>query len=778
MLFSKILKKDIQRNKIITATLFAFILLAALLVSSAAGMLTELFGSMNNLYQKADGPHFVQMHSGAFEQSQLEQFAANNELVKKEQIIEMLNINGAHIVLGNNETSEANSIMENAFVKQAKDFDYLLDMDNQVLEMQDGEVAVPLYHMQQYGLKLGDKVTVSDGSYKKEFIITAFARDVLMNASMLNSKRFLISDHDWDSLKENLGEAEYLIEFQMNDVSKIRDLETSYQNSGMPKKGTAITYSLYMLINALTDGIVAAVIIFISILLIIIAALCLRFTIAATLEEDYKEIGGLKAIGISNRNIRKLYLIKYVSVAAAATVLGYIISLFVRTVFTANIALYMGKAEVTPGRQVIPIIGSAVVFGFVVLFCWVMLSRFKKVSAVEAIRTGGLASHNKSIRGLRINKSKLGNVNLFLGIREVIGQFRSYWLLCFIFVTCSFLMIVPINFLTTLKSPQFISYMGAGECDVRVDLQQTADVGQRYAKTIELVKNDSEITKYSALFTSIYPVINKDGEYENLKVEVGDFTVFPLEYTNGKAPIEENEIALSSMNANELEKNIGDKITLLVGGENKDLTVCGIYQDVTNGGKTAKAMLPYDADNIIWFTINMNVADGVDVPTKIKEYEQMVYPAKVSNVSEYVYQTLGNIIDQLGMVTVFAFGLSLAMAVLITAMFFKMLLAKDNSQIIIMRSLGFSVKDVRIQYITRALTILVLGILIGTLAAGTIGEKLAGAMLSGASSIQFVVNPIMVYLLCPLSLIVIVAITILISSMSIKSTSNLKSMAE
>ena len=53
-----------------------------------------------------------------------------------------------------------------------------------------------------------------------------------------------------------------------------------------------------------------------------------------------------------------------------------------------------------------------------------------------------------------------------------------------------------------------------------------------------------------------------------------------------------------------------------------------------------------------------------------------------------------------------------------------MLLAKDSSQILIMKNIGFSSKDIRIQYITRSIVIVLLGILIGTCIAATFGEML------------------------------------------------------
>ena len=59
------------------------------------------------------------------------------------------------------------------------------------------------------------------------------------------------------------------------------------------------------------EVVIAIVILMVSFCLIIIAILMLRFTIVFTISEDYKEIGILKAIGLKNTSIRRLYIIKY-----------------------------------------------------------------------------------------------------------------------------------------------------------------------------------------------------------------------------------------------------------------------------------------------------------------------------------------------------------------------------------------------------------------------------------------------------------------------------------
>lgn len=769
-MISRMLKNDLKRNKIITVTLFIFIVFAAMLVSSAIHIIITLFGSMDTLLEESSAAHFAQLHAGSLNQDELDQFSAKNgNLIKSQQTVELLGISGNNIYLvGDQGVSESDSVMENSFVKQNKQFDYLLDTNNQIIKVEDGEVAVPIYHMQKYDLKIGDKIQIIDGDFQKDFIISAFLRDSLMNPSMINSKRFLVSDNDWNSLQNQLGEIEYMIEFQLHDNTRLHELETLYQDSKLPQKGTGMGYSLVKVINAMSDGIAAAVVILIALLLMVIAALCLRFTMLTTIEEDYREIGVMKCIGISNKDIRKLYMIKYVVMAAIACVIGYITSLLIGNIFTSNITLYMGTAKESIWNKLLPFMGTILVFLSIVCFCMLVLKRFRRISALQALRFGMMSGASKLTGKAVLSKSRMRDINVFLGIQEVKGRFPVYGLLCFVFVLCLFLMIVPLNFLNTLKSPGFVTYMGAGQCDLRVDLQQTKDISERYNKTNEYLMNDKDVQKYTPLFTGSFKAQNTEGEYDNLKVEIGDFSVFPLVYTQGTAPQLENDIALSAMSAEEYQKKVGDSMTLIVENEERQLRVCGIYQDVTNGGKTAKAIIPYDSNQIIWFTVNIDLKDGVSLEEKQKEYSDEFNPAKVTDVNEYIYQTLGTIIDQLSLVVKFAFILSISVVVLITAMFFKMLITKEARQIAIMKSLGFTVKNITKQYITRALVTLTIGVLVGVWAANTLGEKLAGMILTGISQMQFVVDPLSAYILCPLALVIAVTITIIFSSKTIK----------
>ncbi|MCM3171602.1 FtsX-like permease family protein [Paenibacillus sp. MER 99-2] len=778
-MLARMLQNEFRRKKGITLTLFMFVLLAAILVASGTRMIMELSTSIQHLFTESKTPHVVQMHSGELDRNKVSQWTQANDLVAQHQIVDMINVDGSHVYFG--AESEKGSIMDMDFVVQNKDFDYLLNMNNEIIQVNEGEIAVPVYYLQEKQLQLGDSVVIQDGSFNRSYRIVDFVRDAQMNPSIIHSKRFVISPQDFQMLKQRTGETEYLIEFRLVDPNKTNEFIQTYQNADLPNSGPLVTYSLFQLLNALTDGVVAAVIIMVSLILIVIAVCCIRFTMLATIEEDYREISVMKAIGVSGRDIRTLYLSKYVVIAGLACIVGYLSSIYVNRLFTSNIMLYMGSAPATWLNEALSLFAVITIFAIVLGCCILVLRRFNQISAIEGLRSGSLGDTDVSTRKLSLSNSRWSrSVPVFLALQDVIQRKRLYRLLLLVFTVSSLIIIVPVNFLNTLRSPSFISYMGVGQSDIRIDLRYSEDVEQRYAELLEHVRTDSDVLRYSPLVTTQFNVRNNEGGYDQISVETGDFSIFPLSYLSGLAPKTDNEIALSDANSRELDKKVGDSIVLMVEDREKTMVVSGIYQDVTNGGKTAKALLPYDKNRVLWYVVSLDLKDASQITDKIAAYEQAFSPAKVTDLQGYLHQTLGGTIDQLKRVTIAVLVVAVLVSILITSLFLRMLVAKDHGDIAILRSLGFALSNIRLKYVMITLIVLGIGVLAGTILANTAGPLLISAIMSsfGASHMEFVINPLQAYILCPLLLASAITIAALLSIQSIREASIVKMIVE
>ncbi len=763
----KILKRDFFRNKVTTIAVFVFVVLSALLMASGTNMFIDLSNSLDYLFERASVPHFVQYHAGSINQKQIDEWSEDNPYVKSQQTGEMINIDGSKIYINSN-VSESDTVMDLGFVKQNRSFDYLLNLDNEIIKVNEGEIAVPIHYMQSKELSIGDKLVIKDDSIELNFTITHFVRDVQMNPSVVSSKRFVISAVDLEKLKNGIGETEYLISFRLTDKADLNKFSNQYSNSDLPKKGPAIDYQILVIFNSLTDGIIAAVIILISLLLNVIALLCLRFVILLTIEEDYKEIGVMKAIGITPPDIKRIYMSKYYTIALSASLTGYLASLFINNIFSKNIMLYIGTAPKSILMSTLPFLTAFVVGLIIVIFCIIILRRLNKISPVEAIRMGNTGGSYSNNGKLALYKNNLLSTNIFLGIRDVVLRFKLYAILFFVFILATFIIIVPLNLLNTIQSEDFVTYMGLGQSDIIMDLRQSGQIVEQFEEIKTYLESDPDVKGYSPLVTSTYDIINTDDLPESIYIETGDFSVFPIDYIQGTAPILANEIALSYLSANELEKQVGDEVELIINKEICSMLVTGVYQDVTNGGRTAKANIVPNYETASWFNIYVDVEK--DTSEKIQEYELIFDDVKIIGQKGYLEQTFGNTIQQLRLLTITAIIIAILVTVLITSLFLKMLITRDRSQIAIKKSIGIPIKDIKIEYITKSLIVLNLGIIIGTLISNTLGQMLFSVVLSmmGAPEFEFIINPFEAYIISPITMIIIVSLTTLLSIKSIK----------
>lgn len=744
-MYRKLIINDIKKNQLITATITAFILLSAMLTSLAAILSVSLSTSINAMMETAKTPHFLQMHSGELNMLQLSDFANEQKAVEDFQVAPFLNIEGSEIVIGEN--SLAGSIQDNGLSVQSERFDFLLGLDGNIIHPTKGSIYVPVYYMKNGQITVGDNIVI----HGVPFTVAGFLRDSQMNASMVSSKRFLVHEADFVQVRE-FGRLEHLIEFRLTDPADASAFEAAYLSAKLPANGPpAITYSLFKMANAIDDGIMIAVLILISALVIIVGFLCIRFTLLAKIEEDYREIGVLKAIGMRISSIKQLYLAKYGALAGTACTMGFVLSLFAKEPFLTNIRLYMGEAGGAEIGMVFGVLGALGIGVVVTMYVNGVLRRFKQISAAEAIRFGAPQEKTKAARALRLSGNRIFSPHIFLGLKDVLLRKKLYVTMLLVLVISSFLMIVPQNLYNTISQRNFMTYMGIGECDMRIDVQQTDNIAGKSDEIASFMAQDSDIEAYTVLTSYLFDVRTGDGSAAKLKVELGNHSIFPIEYSSGRAPQSKLEIAVSKFVADDLKLGLNDKISLVVDGKEKALTVCGIYSDITNGGKTAKAIFPTSSGNILWSIIPVKLKSGVAVDAKVTEYKHLFSYAKIANIDEYIHQTFGGMTDAVQKVAYAAIAASAALTALVTLLFMKMLLIKDRHAIAILKFLGFKASEIRIQYLARAFSVLIISMFIGTILANILGELVGVGLIAsfGASTFQFVVNPIFAYLFAP-----------------------------
>ena len=381
---------DIKANKLVSAATCIFMAVTAMLLGLSILLYASLADSIDSLMTEAKTPDFLQMHTGELDEDDVNSFSQQREDIEAMQVCTFLNLQNSQISIGNE--SFENNMQDNGLSCQSSLFDYLVDADNKVIYPSEGEVYVPVCYRKEYGIKSGDVMRIG----KEELIVAGFLRDSQMNSMMASSKRFLISEPDYERLRQ-LGSEEYLIEFRLKDGSDINAFATAYKDAGLPDNGPTITYPLIRMMNALSDGMMILVILLVSVVVLLISMLCIRYIILTQLEKDKTGIGMLKAVGISRRDIRKLYMSKYLILSVVGCMTGVIAAIITAKPVGAQMRELYGNAGNIGLIYALMILGALAAEGVILLSVHRTLRRTDRLSAADALFGRGSFGKKKNL---------------------------------------------------------------------------------------------------------------------------------------------------------------------------------------------------------------------------------------------------------------------------------------------------------------------------------------------------------------------------------------------
>ena len=737
---------DIKANKLVSAATCIFMAVTAMLLGLSILLYASLADSIDSLMTEAKTPDFLQMHTGELDEDDVNSFSQQREDIEAMQICTFLNLQNSQISIGNE--SFENNMQDNGLSCQSSLFDYLVDADNKVIYPSEGEVYVPVCYRKEYGIKSGDVMRIG----KEELIVAGFLRDSQMNSMMASSKRFLISEPDYERLRQ-LGSEEYLIDFRLKDGSDINAFATAYKDAGLPDNGPTITYPLIRMMNALSDGMMILVILLVSVVVLLISMLCIRYIILTQLEKDKTGIGMLKAVGISRRDIRKLYMSKYLILSVVGCMTGVIAAIITAKPVGAQMRELYGNAGNTGLIYALMILGALAAEGVILLSVKRLLHRTDRISAADALYGRGS-----------------------------FGKKKNLWLPAMIITAAAmFMILVPQNMKSTIEAPEFVTYMGIGESHIRIDVRQTGNVRKIAGEVTEDIGHDNRVRDYVLMETGSYRTILQNGSSYDLMIENGDHSRFPVRYTEGRYPENDREIALSVLNAEEMGVKLGDEI--IVCKEMKDGTaeeiscsVCGIYSDITNGGKTAKACMkdPDDATPVMWSIIYLSLADEDLTREWTNEYQDRYSSfesgVKVTLIADYLKGTYGQTIRNISKAAAVSSVMACFVLFIVMLLLIRLVVWRERNDSSLKKALGFTSSDIRMEYLKKTVTYILPGIVLGVFAGIVPGQSLAALLLRsmGAYSFRFIIDPAMVFAEAPAMVIVSAMIAAIISLTEVK----------
>ena len=750
----RLLKADLARGAVVAATLTALIALAATLMSAGTSLVVDSLSATHRLSQRAKLPDLVQMHTGRIDDNTLQaidHWAEARSDVTDHEVIKTLPV--ARQELSINGVNQSESYNEPAFVTSPKRFDLLLDDDGNPVDPGPGEVVLPIHYRVIKAADVGDAVTVTAGGRTTTLTVVGFARDAEMNAAMIPSKRLVVSSEDFSVLEQRLTEPEYLIEFTLTDSARPGGVIDAYKEAGLPSTGVNISASMIQFMNSLNVMLIVAVALVVAIVLAVVAILALRYAALAAIETDLAQIAVLKAIGAPLSRIRRLYVVKYLALSALGAALGYAAGQPLAAALEAPTTLYLGRPPTTLWSVGAPILTVLVLTLGVIGFTWLALGRIGRISAIEALRSGTSASLRPRRQRWRLSGLRRLPVQVWLGAREALRPSNA--LLLGVLALCTLTMVLPANVATTLSNPQIATYLGAGQADLRIDVRSGV---QDLATVEKRIDSDPHVTRHATILRRSYKMATTAGGWETVLIDIGDHEAFPMKYLSGHGPTTNDEVSLSYSQAQVTGAKEGSTVTVQTADGTKDLTVTGVYQDITNNGKTAKATFD-DGAPALWQIIYADAHSTDQASAFARDLNEKYPGVQAIGMNQYASQFFGATGSQVRLITTMACVIALGLSFLITVLFTVLIVSRERPQICVLMALGSTRRDIAGQYLIRFGILALTGIALGLQAAFTLGSSTIGALMAtrGAPDLELLPNPWLVGLALPAALLATVA---------------------
>ena len=784
-MYLNILKKDLKRKRAMNIILLVFIILASMFVSSGVSNILTVTTALDRYFEMADVPDYFALYQNKASDKDVYKVLENAPAIDEFRIEEGITITQSNITrkgepLDASNTSQTLTLQSD----RVMGINYFLDDGSILKSVPKGKIYTAAFTEKNMGLKVGDRIIVEVEGVSREFTFAGGFKDAVLGSELTGVKRFIINGEDFDEYMSNEtiktmynGKTLYIHTADIDRTkSQIADISDGFTFEG----------SMDILNQAyIFDMIITGLILIMSLILIIISFVILRFTIAFTLSEEFREIGVMKAIGIRSIKIRGLYLTKYAAISVVGVALGLILSYpFGKMLINRSTEFII----IDSGSNAFANIGCAVlVAAIILLFCLGCTGRVGRMSPIDAVRNGQTGERFRKKSVMSLGKSRLGTT-AFLAANDIVSSPKRYAVIAFTFFLCMSLLIMLSNVTASLKSGKLLKYFGNADCHAVADIGDEAvkfmtvdghEKVKKYLDDMEQTLAENGMPAECMTEYYIYTMI-RYGEYESkTAILQGTGTTMDMyEYLEGIHPQNSDEIAVTTLLAKKLGAEIGDTVTMSYPtGETAEFIITALYQSMVNQGISVRVHTDCDINYIaasgspgtqIKFTDDPDDKEVLRRIEKIKE----LYPKfpSVKTAGETVSDTTG-VGDAIDAVKKMSAVLTVILVALITVLMERSFIAKEQAEIALMKAIGMRNAKIYGQHTLRffisTAAAVFLAELLGMLLTKLCFDPIFGTM-GLEMGVEYVQNPVEIYVIFPVITLAATVVSAFLTSLYTK----------
>ena len=142
-----------------------------MLIASSVNMLYTTTTALDQFKKVSNtSDNVIMTFSSEENDRQMEEWANTSNKVKSKSFDDLLIITADNVVLPPQyDTLKDDSSL--SLGKVPKDYNLIFNQENEAFELKSGELALPMMIKENYGIQLGDKITIKIGDCEKEFSV-------------------------------------------------------------------------------------------------------------------------------------------------------------------------------------------------------------------------------------------------------------------------------------------------------------------------------------------------------------------------------------------------------------------------------------------------------------------------------------------------------------------------------------------------------------------------------------------------------------------------------
>ena len=720
-MYLNILKRDLKRKKTMNIILLIFIILATMFVASSVNNILSVTSALDNYLDLANAPDYLVATMNKTFSNDIESILNSKNTIQNYSVEKLLFLSPENFIFEDeNVTALSGTNMLQSDEELA--LNYFLSDGSILKEVKPGNLYMTQGKADSMGLKIGDKITIELEGVKKEFTFAGGIKDAVFGSSGLSMQRYIINKEDYSKYIKNSdvndvygGNFSYI---HTNDIQNMLLEIKEFTDNSILNMDRA-----YMKFCYVFDMLMAGVILVVSVILIAIAFVVLRFTITFTLTEEFREIGVMKAIGIKNFKIRGLYLVKYTMLSIIGAIIGLILSFPF-----GNMLTNVSSQSIIISNQnpiFINLSCAVIVVCVILLFCFSCTNKVKKMKPIDAIRNGETGERFRKKSYMNLGKSKLSGVH-FLALNDIVSSPKRFSIITIAFTLCMLLLLILSVTVTTLDSGTLYPAFGLSDSDLFVSYDITEfmleDGQEKLEKLLKDLEEELKVNKMPAkcMQEMIFPLpVVFDGNKANIYAGQGVGTTMDMyEYIEGTAPQNNNEIAITKISADKIKATIGDTITIKTIDGDKKYIITAFFQSMLNMGDGIKFHSNEKLNYLqcqgglaaqIKFTDNPSEEEIESRIEKIKELHPEYQSVETSK--ECLSKMVG-VTDTLSAIKTLVAIITIVLAALITVLMERSFISKEQGEIALMKAIGISNGKIYLYHTFRFLFIGIIAVII------------------------------------------------------------------